>query len=127
MRCRRSSSRPVVSRVVGAVALLTWAASASAQPATPQVVQPERSDISPELRSIPSGAPRAPLTPREHPVRPLPPLPATRGPLAADTVLQTAPLAPINIAATSFEGLGVPGYQVSSAPSDTSGAPGHTQ
>jgi hypothetical protein len=127
MRSRPSRRRPAAAALIGAAALLGFAAPASAQPPAPQVVPPERSDISPDLRSIPPGTPRAPLTPREHPVRPLPPLPATRGPLAADTVLQMAPLAPINIVATSFEGLGVPGYQVSSAPSDTTGAPGHTQ
>ena len=94
--------------------------------------------ISLALREVTPLGPRGPVTPHEaHPVRKLPPLPATRAPLGRDPVLQpAAPVAPPVSTPVGFDGIGDdfegagsshPRYSVVVAPPDTTGAPGETQ
>jgi hypothetical protein len=92
----------------------------------PEVSQADHHDTSPVLRTLPRGAPRG-GAPAEHPVRRLPPLPAARGPLARDPVVQASPGPALTLEVKSFEGLGHPDYAVAAAPADTTGAAGDTQ
>ena len=108
--------------------LLAAPAGVSAGDERAQVLEPVRHDVSAPLRSLTPLAPRGPVTPREHRVRKLPPLPRTRGPLTRDSVRQPTAPRPLGVSATSFEGVGtgLP-YSVVSAPSDSTGAAGDTQ
>jgi hypothetical protein len=110
------------------VAVMLFACGyAIGQEPRPVITEPERRDVSPPLRDIGPLKAIARGPAREHPVRRLPPLPQARGMLKRDSVVQTSPGPAPALEASSFEGLGVPGYLVAAAPADTTGAAGDTQ
>jgi hypothetical protein len=112
--------------VVAAVVLAPPARQVNAQTVQPAVKQ----DTSPALSSFPPPPPKAQAAFRkEHRVKRLPPLP-TKQAAFADTALQKKapaklPIGPLD----AIEGIGegLPGYQVTSFPADTTGAAGTTQ
>jgi hypothetical protein len=115
-------------RALAACSLLL--AAASAQVGAQTVASSVKNDTSPLLSSVPPPAAKAQAAFRkEHRVKRLPPLP-TRQAAFADTVLQTKAPARLPIGAIdAIEGIGdgLPGYQVTSFPADTTGAIGTTQ
>ena len=137
-------SRVIPFVATGALALLA-ASPAAAQAPTPTakrkatVSRAVRPSISVPLREVTPLGPREGVTPHEaHPVRKLPPLPATRAPLTRDPALpMAAPTAPPAVTTpVSFDGIGDqfegagtghPRYSVVVAPPDTTGAAGDTQ
>jgi len=86
-------------------------------------------DKSLPLRQIVPIEPDRRGEPHEHPVKPIP-QPEQRTTPVQDTALQssTAPAPAVaTTAPTSFDGVGIPNYQVNAAPPDTNGAAGATQ
>jgi hypothetical protein len=119
-------NRHVIVIAAAAFLVLPQTNRVNAQTVTPAVKQ----DTSPALSSVPPPPPKAQAAfRREHRVKRLPPLP-TKQAAFADNALQSKaagklPLGPID----SIEGIGegLPGYEVTSFPADTTGAAGTTQ
>jgi hypothetical protein len=79
-------------------------------------------DVSPALREIPHARRQA-GPPREVPLRPFRPIEVK--PVQSDPVVQrSAGFAVAVTASIGFDGVGVPNYQVNTAPPDPNGAPG---
>jgi hypothetical protein len=116
--------------IVGIVAVAVVLASPSSQVSAQTVVTAVKQDTSPPLSSVPPPPPKAQAAFRkEHRVKRLPPLP-TKAAALADTALQTKVLAKLPIGPLdTIEGIGegLPGFQVTSFPADTTGAAGTTQ
>lgn len=117
-------------QVIGVVAVAVILAPPASQVNAQTVQSAVKQDTSPALSSVPPPPPKAQAAFRkEHRVKRLPPLP-TKQAAFADTAIQTKapaklPIGPID----TIEGIGegLPGYQVTSFPADTTGAAGTTQ
>jgi hypothetical protein len=117
-------------QVIGVVAVAAVLVPTASQVNAQTVQSAVKQDTSPALSSVPPPPPKAQAAFRkEHRVKRLPPLP-TKQAAFADTAIQTKapvklPIGPID----TIEGIGegLPGYQVTSFPADTTGAAGTTQ